>query len=251
MAAPTPATTTYTEPMYIFGYGSLLFKQNFKFSRMMPARVKGFIRVFYQGSTDHRGVPGAPGRVVTLIHAHEYHAALAAAAPMASSSSSSLPVSSPTSVPHETASHDAAHCNVFVDGYVFEVQPEDIEATIQYLDIREQGGYDRLTAPAYAMKKEKGEEEKKTADEEDEVLVKECVLYIANPTNDEYLGYADEAAIAAQIMRCHGPSGPNREYLFKLADALRAMGAVDEHVYLIEHHAKKNLVAEEAAKTEQ
>jgi cation transport regulator ChaC len=63
-------------------------------------------------------------------------------------------------------------------------------------------------------------------------------VYIATEENAAFLGEASEQAIAQHIAAAHGPSGPNRDYLLELAEALRAMGRHDAHVYAIERHLR-------------
>ncbi len=180
--------------MWIFGYGSLIWKQNFPFSDRVVCCVKSYRRVFYQGSIDHRGVPGKPGRVVTLIESNEE-----------------------ALQPSTTTAADA----VAVSGIAFHVLPEHEAETLAALDIREKGGYDRVMLPVYHPVT-------------GEALGMDCLCYIANPTNEDYLGAASDEDIARQIVSSIGPSGPNVEYLVKLADGLRAIEVADEHVFRIE-----------------
>ncbi len=52
---------------WIFGYGSLIWRPDFPFAERHRAVADGWARRFWQTSTDHRGTPGAPGRVATML----------------------------------------------------------------------------------------------------------------------------------------------------------------------------------------
>ncbi len=167
------------EDLWVFGYGSLVWRPSFPFADRRPARLRGWIRRFWQGSTDHRGVPGAPGRVVTLLP------------------------------------DDASECW----GTAYRIAARDVEGVMAHLDWREKGGYERVeTALALEAPREHVD----------------GVVYIATTSNPNYLGPAPLPAIAAQVRSASGPSGPNPEYVLRLAEALRAMGAEDSHVFSLE-----------------
>ena len=48
-------------PLFVFGYGSLVWRPAFAHRAHRAAYLEGYARRFWQGSSDHRGVPGAPG----------------------------------------------------------------------------------------------------------------------------------------------------------------------------------------------
>ena len=53
--------------VWVFGYGSLIYKADFPFIERRPASIANWTRRFWQGSHDHRGTATATGRVATII----------------------------------------------------------------------------------------------------------------------------------------------------------------------------------------
>ena len=90
--------------VWVFGYGSLIFRADFVFVERRVACLHGYARRFWQASPDHRGTPEAPGRVVTLI-------------PDARSS---------------------------VIGAAYRIREADTGAVLAALDHRERAGYERI-----------------------------------------------------------------------------------------------------------
>jgi cation transport regulator ChaC len=90
--------------MWIFAYGSLIFRPSFPYLTRRVAFLPGWARRFWQGSPDHRGVPEAPGRVVTLV---------------------------PT---------EAEICG----GCAYQLDPTIAPEVLEALDMREQAGFERL-----------------------------------------------------------------------------------------------------------
>ena len=170
---------------WIFGYGSLLWNPGFPFRETCVVYVDGFARRFYQGSTDHRGTPEAPGRVVTLVR------------------------------------DQMSTCW----GLAYHVPPEKLHSTISYLDHREKGGFTKKRLGLNSIKQQR--------------RIQNAVTYVASPGNPNYLGACNTSEMAQQIYGASGPSGKNREYLFKLSSTLRKIGAFDAHVFDLECSVRK------------
>jgi glutathione-specific gamma-glutamylcyclotransferase len=104
-------------PVWLFAYGSLLWRPDFPYAERVRGYVRGWSRRFWQGSTDHRGLPGAPGRVVTL------------------------------------APDPEAACW----GLAYRLEPSIQSATLLALDVREQGGYQRHSVEFHCRDGERAE----------------------------------------------------------------------------------------------
>lgn len=89
--------------MWVFGYGSLIWRPDMPYVEAVPAALPGYARRFWQGSHDHRGTPEQPGRVVTLIKSAE------------------------------------ATCH----GMAYLLEADVVRATFERLDHREKNGYER------------------------------------------------------------------------------------------------------------
>ncbi|KAL0480132.1 glutathione-specific gamma-glutamylcyclotransferase [Acrasis kona] len=190
------------DSIYIFGYGSLIWRPGFPYSRRFNAYVKGFKRRFWQQSRDHRGTDEHPGRVVTIVPTAEFDTL------------------QPKKEPHDEDGD-------IVWGVVYQVEDKDVKKCLDDLDIREIGGYHRTGIPVYT---------------EGDILACEATLYVGSVSsliNTEFIGPEDIDKTATIISRSVGPSGPNPEYLKRLADSLRSMSLHDTYIFELEKLVNK------------
>ena len=190
-----------TDPCWLFGYGSLIFRPAIPFVERRPARAPGWSRRFWQWSTDHRGEPWRPGRVVTLTPAPD----------------------------------DACW------GMAYRLDEAEADAILADLDVRERGGYVRMeieieldglaeeAAPATAATGAAARAPGSSATAAAPRTVA-GVTYQGWPGNRNYAGPAPIAEIASQVAAASGPSGANADYVRDLYAALEAHGVEDAHV---------------------
>ncbi|CAG5109549.1 Oidioi.mRNA.OKI2018_I69.chr2.g4069.t1.cds [Oikopleura dioica] len=55
------------EEVWVFGYGSLIWRPVFRYSEKIVGKIRGFHRRFYQSDMTYRGTPEFPARVATLL----------------------------------------------------------------------------------------------------------------------------------------------------------------------------------------
>ncbi|MFT5114351.1 MAG: cation transport protein ChaC [Parasphingorhabdus sp.] len=99
------AGSAMQQAVWVFGYGSIIWRPGFDYVQKARARLHGYTRRFWQGSHDHRGTPEAPGRVVTLVP------------------------------------ESGSEC----EGVAFLIDPETLSKTFSDLDHREKNGYERVS----------------------------------------------------------------------------------------------------------
>jgi cation transport regulator ChaC len=71
-----------------------------------------------------------------------------------------------------------------------------------------------------------------------------CWIATEDEKNVNWVGEQTVDEIATVIANARGPSGPNYEYLFNLADAMRSFNIEDEHLYELEAQVKKLLLGD-------
>lgn len=124
--------------------------------------------------------------------------------------------------------------NSVVYGMAYKIPKDKCKEVIEHLDYREKNGYERYLVPFYPLDSVTVGENIKPIDN--------IVIYVATKDNDSYAGHRNDLDdIANQIFEAHGPSGSNREYVFRLADAMRQLFPhhYDDHLFELERILKE------------
>ncbi|KAG8229996.1 hypothetical protein J437_LFUL012272 [Ladona fulva] len=118
-------------------------------------------------------------------------------------------------------------------GVAYKINDELAPTVASHLDFREKDGYEKKTVTFYPMP---GPANEDTSLNVNDLKPFTLSVYIATRNNKFYAGEADINEIARQIYGAVGPSGTNKEYLLKLAEATRSLypQCIDHHLFELE-----------------
>ncbi|SMR52307.1 unnamed protein product [Zymoseptoria tritici ST99CH_3D1] len=193
--------------LWLFGYGSLIWKPPPHFDLRVPGYIEGYVRRFWQARFDHYSASNAIvqltiGRVCTLIDRQLWETL--------------------------TDQHTSAPPRTW--GAAYRIPSKHVPEVKEYLDIREINGYSIQYVPFHPQPPSPTH-----SDEPSPFLPQgeiKCLVYIGLPDNPQFLGPQDPQALAEHIVDSRGPSGENKDYLYQLDEALRGLSrdSGDEHV---------------------
>ncbi|PWY70392.1 ChaC-domain-containing protein [Aspergillus sclerotioniger CBS 115572] len=192
--------------LWVFGYGSLIWKPPPHFDQRVPGYINGYVRRFWQASNDHRGTPEKPGRVVTVIE-REFWETL-----------------------DDPLAHHETSPSATIWGAAYHIPASHANEVRHYLDIREINGYTDHYTPFHPVLKSQGSD----ATEFPTTPIT-CMVYIGQPTNSQFLrepAQREQQAVAEVISRSEGKSGKNAEYLFMLEKALEGLGLGNAEMHI-------------------
>lgn len=206
--------------LWIFGYGSLVWKPNFEYHKRLVGSIEGFKRRFWQGNSYHRGNSKHMARVATLV-------------PKPTVDINNNPEKSKIQDPPG----EEEDLNAYTTwGVAFQLlgRTQILEA-INHLNMRETqlGGYDIVMTDFTPQIKDQTESDDKSVKKGIPVMI-----FMATTQNPIYLGPASSTKIAQEICEASGQCGTNVEYLLKLCQWQKTYcpDVTDTHLTNLETH---------------
>ena len=187
------------EEVWVFGYGSLIWRPVFRHSEKIVGKINGFHRRFYQSDMTYRGTPEYPARVATLLK-------------------------------DPTGKAETYGCAYKLSGN------NEISAGIKYLNTREgaNGGTSLSVEEFHSC-------------ESPPIPV---LVYTATRENYYFTGEQPMEELSEIIANASGLTGPNTEYLFRVAEWQREFLPLveDDHLYELTRMTKEKVAKKESEK---
>ncbi|KAF5340542.1 hypothetical protein D9757_014847 [Collybiopsis confluens] len=111
-------------------------------------------------------------------------------------------------------------------GIAYTIDPAYEVEVREYLDYREKDGYTLETVDVWGV----------DANGVEKTLLHGVYCYVGRNDNPSFIGSEPLDALAYKIWESVGPSGPNKEYLYNLVEAVRRLApeSHDSHLYALE-----------------